>query len=361
MRKLLLVLTLMGVLVGAVALTFAQDAPIPVAENLNSPRHLFVEDGTLFIVESGFGGETEVDTAVGTELGGTTGQITAVADGEQSVFVSGFYSVSNEFAQTNGISAVRLTEDSVWVLHGLGPIGDDRPTDAATMALVQHDRATLEVVQTVDLYAFEEANNPDTSNIDSNPVDFAVAPDGAIYIADAGANTVLKWVEGEGVSVFKTYIPDGTNPAAVPTALEIDADGNVYVGFLTGFPFLPGVSWIEMLDATGTEIMRIDGLTLVTDLWFGADGTIYAVEYASGFGDFGFNPDSGRIVAVTADGIEPVVTGLNFPYGIADAGDGNFFVSVNSAFAPPGSGQVWQVSPGMELAPAPEPAATEEG
>jgi hypothetical protein len=363
MRKLLLGLVLVSMLVGVAALTFAQDAPIPAAENLNAPRHLFVDaDGTLYIVEAGFGGETEVDTAVGTELGGTSGQITAVSpEGEQSVFVSGFYSVSNEFAQSNGISAVRLTEDSVWVLHGLGPIGDDRPTDAATMALVQHDRATLEVLQTIDLYAFEEANNPDTRDVDSNPVDFVVAADGSIYIADAGANAVLKWVEGEGLSVFKTWIPDGENPAAVPTSLAIGEDGNLLVSFLTGFPFLTGVSWLEVLDAEVNEIVRVDGLTLVTDLWLAEDGTIYAVEYADGFGDFGFNANTGRIVAIVANTIQPVVTGLNFPYGIADAGDGNFFVSVNSAFTPPGSGQVWQVAPGMELAPAPDPAATEEG
>lgn len=364
MRKVLIICAVLSLLVGAALLTLAQDTPEVVAEGLSAPRHLFVDtDGTLYVVEAGSGGETAVDTAAGGQNGGTSSQITMVSpEGEQSVFIGGFYSVSDDFGQTNGTSAVRLTEDSVWVLHGLGPIGEDRPADTATMALVQHDRATLEVVNSFDLYAFEEANNPDTNFVDSNPVDFVVAEDGTVYIADAGANSVWKWVEGEGISLFKTWIPDGTNPSAVPTSLEIDADGNILVSFLTGFPFEPGLSRVEVLDADGNEVARYEGLTLVTDLMFGADGTLYAVQFADGFGEFGFNQNTGSIVAVSMDGVAPVVTGLNLPYGIADAGDGSFYVSVVSAFAPAGTGQVLKVAPGMAITPAaPEPASTEEG
>ena len=70
------------------------------------------------------------------------------------------------------------------------------------------------------------------------------------------------------------------------------------------------------------------------------DGTVYAVQMADSFGDQGFNPESGSVVTVSADGIEPVAEGLNFPYGLAQSPDGGLVLSVNAAFGEPGSGMV---------------------
>ena len=47
-----------------------------------------------------------------------------------------------------------------------------------------------------------------------------------------------------------------------------------------GLSFLPGAAWIDKLDATGASVQQWTGLTLVTDVEFGEDGSMYAVEFA---------------------------------------------------------------------------------
>jgi hypothetical protein len=149
-----------------------------------------------------------------------------------------------------------------------------------------------------------------------------------------------------------------------------DPDGSVYVSFLTGFPFPTGGSRVEKYDAEGNLTQTIEGLTMVTDLFWGQDQTsLYAVQLADSFGDMGFTPNSGSIVLVGADGITPIVTGLPLPYGGFDGGEGVFVVSVNSTFTPAGSGELWALTAGdytsySESMTAPmeeaEPATTEQ-
>jgi sugar lactone lactonase YvrE len=88
-----------------------------------------------------------------------------------------------------------------------------------------------------------------------------------------------------------------------------------------------------------------EGLTAVTDVHVDEAGTLYAVQIADGYGDNGWNPNSGSIITVTADGVTPIAEGLSYPYAMAFAPDGSIAVSVNSSFGPTGSGQV--ISVGM--------------
>jgi sugar lactone lactonase YvrE len=137
--------------------------------------------------------------------------------------------------------------------------------------------------------------------------------------------------------VFASWSVDD-NP--VPTTVAVGPDGSVYVGFLTGFPFPSEASRIEVYSPEGELAQTFEGLTMVTDLLLGDDGTLYAVQMADSFGDQGFNPESGSVVAVSEDGIVPVVEGLNFPYGLALTPDGGLVVSLNAAFGEPGTGMV---------------------
>jgi hypothetical protein len=108
---------------------------------------------------------------------------------------------------------------------------------------------------------------------------------------------------------------------------------------MTGFPFEAGTARIEVWSPEGELVQTFEGLTMVTDLLVAQDGTLYAVQLADGFGDQGFNADSGSVVIVSEDGIEPVAEGLSFPYGLAQDADGNLAVSIN-AMGAPGSGSV---------------------
>ena len=126
----------------------------------------------------------------------------------------------------------------------------------------------------------------------------------------------------------------------MPTSIDFGPDGDLYVGFLSGFPFATEGSRIERWSPDGELVEGYEGLTLVTDVLVDDDGVIYAVEHAAGFGDRGFIPDSGRVVTVSPDsGITPLLEGLRTPYGLAQAPDGRLVVSVASADAT-GTGMV---------------------
>jgi hypothetical protein len=360
-------LTIVAALAGRVS---AQETePVVVAEGLNSPRHItFGPDGEVVIAEAGIGGtESGVGSFEEPVAYGLTSQVTVVAEGEASVLIPGLISRAY-FGEGSYLGAHKtiITDESIWLLVGEGIT--PTPEGLPISALVQYDRESLEEVNFIDLYAFEAENNPDgdEQTIASNPVDFAVAEDGTIYIVDASANVVFTWTEADGLALFAVY-PAAEAGSQVPTSVEIGPDGSVYIGFLGGFPFQREISAsrIEQLSPEGEVIATFDGTNLVTDLAFDDAGNLYAVELADGFGDAGYLPDSGRVIMVTEDGLTPVAAGLNFPYGIAFSPEGELLVSVNSSFVGEGEGQViaveMMISNMTETETPEEPAATEEG
>jgi sugar lactone lactonase YvrE len=345
LRKLLLLTVLIGLFTGA---ALAQEEDV-VVTGLNNPRHVFLaEDGTLYIAEAGSGGDTEVEGPFGPAVGALTAQVSAVSpDSEFVVVVPELVSMDVGFGQIEGPTAVYVTEDSYWVVLGMGP-GDAPFEGKVVESLVQIDVATGETLQSVDIGTWEETNNPDQAQeLVSNPSGIAVDADGKIYVADASGNSLLTWTEADGLQLFASWPTSDTEAQAVPTDVAIDADGNIYVSFLSGFPFEPGSARIERYSPEGELTQTYGGLTLVTDVLVTADGSIYAVEMAEGYGDTGYMPASGRIINVTEDGATAVAEGLNFPYGFAMDAEGNFLVTVDSAFGEPGTGRVIRVSGGM--------------
>ncbi len=343
MRRMLLPLFLLLAL-AATLQAAAQDAA-PMAEGLFAPRHIaFAEDGTLYIAEAGAGGDIEAEGPFGTAGAGATGAVTAVRpDGSTERVLHSLPSLNWGGGEIVGTHALYPAEDAFWLLQGNG----DRRTPY-TYALVELDPETLRVRQTVDLYAFEVENNPDGEIIDSNPVDLAVADDGTVYIADAGANAVLSWTEEDGVSLFATW---SDNP--VPTSVAVDPAGDVYIGFLTGFPFPSEGSRIEKYSADGELLETFSGLSAVVDLLVDGE-SLYAVEFGQ-FGDDGWLAQTGRIVTVSADGLTIVAEGLTHPYGLAMSPDQQLYVVVESLpVQSPQSGRVIAVT-GDSAAPASEP------
>ena len=65
----------------------------------------------------------------------------------------------------------------------------------------------------------------------------------SVVIANAGCNCLMQWTPEDGVSVLTAWDFSTDNP--VPTSVEFGPDGDLYVGFLTGFPFPEGASRIE--------------------------------------------------------------------------------------------------------------------
>jgi len=348
-KRFLMIILLVLSFAALASIAMAQDTT-DLATGLNSPRHIsFGSDGTLYIAEAGKGGNQDGEGPYGaitadekTGVGiGTTGQISAVApDGTQSVLIPELASMNIGFGQVYGPMDVYVTGTSYWIVLGLGAKNPGLGKRAD--ALVQYGRSDKALDKVVDLSTFENDNNPDQNPDDkvSNPADIAVAEDGTIYLADASANSVLTWTEQGGLKLFAAW-PVGENEAsAVPTSVAVDANGDVYVGFLTGFPFTAGTSRIEVYTSAGKLKATYDNLSFITDVLVTEDGTIYAVQFASSFGDQGWTPGSGSVVEVTEDGSTPIAENLNFPYGIALSPDGLLAVSVNTFGSAPDSGRV---------------------
>jgi sugar lactone lactonase YvrE len=329
-------------LTGLSSLTAAQDTSTVLAKGLNNPRHItFGSDGSLYIAEAGAGGNLDGKGPYSDVKYGETGQISMVSpDGEQTVVLSGLVSMDSGFGRIDGATALYVTDDSYWVTLGVGV--SDLPKGQYVDALVQYGRDDLEVKQAVNLATFEKANNPDQNPDDlvSNPTDLAVAPDGTIYLADASANAVLTWTASGGLTLFAAWPVHENEAAAVPTSVTLDKNGDVYVGFLTGFPFQPQTARIEVYTPDGKLQKTYDKLSFVTDVLVMDDGTIYASQFSSGFGDQGWAGHSGSVVMVSDDGITPIAEDLNFPYGIALTPDGKLAVSVDTFGMPPDSGRV---------------------
>lgn len=364
-----------GLLLAGVCGTMqAQDdaaAPLGVIAGLSAPRHITLNaNQEVVVAEAGTGGDTTATVAIGDGLVGNTGRVLVVAsDATTSDLVTGLYSFASPMNEVLGVHKALVVGEDIWYLVGQGPVADNAPVIENTFALIRVNGSDTQVI---DLYSHEVEENPDGGEIDSNPVDFEVAMDGSgIYIADAGANAVLKWNETDGVTTFAAWAPVDGEPQAVPTSVLSDADGNVYVSFLRGFPFPTGGSRVEEYDAAGTLINTIEGLTMVTDLFWGSDGeSLYAVQFANSFGDRGWEPNSGSVVLVNGEEPEAIITGLQLPYGGLQLGD-TFVVSVSTSFSPAQTGMLWAMLPGdylaysMSLMPdateeAPAPETTEE-
>jgi hypothetical protein len=113
-----------------------------------------------------------------------------------------------------------------------------------------------------------------------------------------------------------TLIADLSEMKLTPTGIAVAPEGGVYLGFETTVPFVDGTSKVIHVAEDGSVTDVWTGLTAVTDVVLGPDGTLYAAEMAVGNLDDPpyLNPGSGRIVRQTGpDTLEEVVTGIQYP------------------------------------------------
>jgi hypothetical protein len=297
---------------------FAQDNAL--VDGLNAPRGLFYDaEGNLWIVEAGQGGELTAEGTFGpVDVGGTGALRVLDNEGDMALIIQNLPS-QGPAGQARGASAVMVTEESIWLLVGEGPA-----SIPLTNSLLEIDRASMRIVNHVDLYASEAELNPDGDIVSANATDFVRAEDGTFYIANAGCNCIQSWAEGGEVQIFASW---GMDDNPVPTGLALGPDGSLYVAMLSAWPHAEGSSRIEQWSSDGTLVNTFSDLTALTDVLVTPDGTIYAVSIGV-FGDAGFA--DGKVLRVAADGNTVLMDGLTMPWGLALAPDGSLVVSVDS-------------------------------
>lgn len=301
-----------------------------VATGLNSPRHLTTApNGDVYVAEAGTGGD---DCVVMGEEGpvledgalipcgswdpeehpdwgeirlGDTGSITEITrKGHQNRVVTGLPSIDLG-GEGTGPSDVAVRGNKLMVTVGLGAdpavrdlvadlLDEDLYEDLATVQQVTLNGKKTSARTVADLGQFETDKNPHPDFLDTNPN--AIVADGKGWlITDAGGNAVIRMDHkgrlrtlavppgGEAEAPPFLGLPPGTMIPfePVPTAAERGRDGSVYISVLTGFPFPVGGSTIWKVSPSGTVTAWATGLTNVTDLTFGSDGSLYAVQLAN--------------------------------------------------------------------------------
>ena len=341
-----------------------------VAQGLKNPRGLsFGPEGGLYVAEAGIGGAAPCIVNSNNQLAcyGATGSITRITLGEvptQARVVTGLPSLA---VQTGVAGSGALGPHDVsfqgrgngFVTIGAALTPSRRFNDLAhpEFAAVGPKVGRLIRFQPngnwsfeEDISAFEELENPDGSILDSNPFGLVALPGRQVF-TDAGGNSLVA-VAANGsmstVAFFPTRTVGATTFQAVPTGVTQGPDGQLYVGQLTGSPFLLGQANVYRVPAAGgTPEVYASGFTKIIDLAFGLDGSLYVLQISStggappqgGTGSLiRLSPDGSTRTTVVAPG-----AGLVAPGGIAIDRDGSIYVTNQSVS--PGSGTVVRVVP----------------
>lgn len=141
-----------------------------------------------------------------------------------------------------------------------------------------------------------------------------------------------------------TRVADLSAGHPVPSAIALAPGGGaVYIGNLTAVPFPDGKAKVVKVAADGTVTDVWTGLTVVTGLAVGADGTLYASAMSTGnltqppF----LVPGSGKVVKMTGpSSSDTVASGLMLPIALGIGSDGALYVSSPAIGANGGDGVV---------------------
>ena len=238
-----------------------------IATGFNGPQGIAMDaDGNLWVIDSGVGGDEEIpfiDQQTGeptTTMTGPTARVVMVTpDGEQTEVATLPSVLASE---TEALGGARLTwmDGTLYATVGGWVGGAGEPPDLAAAVVRVEDGDVTEVA---DMWAYEEANNPDGLILEAHPYGITAGPDGWLWIADAGANTLNRVNQGTGeiqnLVVFDGLPSPMPNPARnnameadpVPTAVVFDDMGDALVSLLGGFPFTPGSSKVMKVTPDG--------------------------------------------------------------------------------------------------------------
>jgi sugar lactone lactonase YvrE len=335
--------------------------PSTIASGLNGPMGVVVDEaGDVWVIDSGTGGDAEIEfpnpftlEITATPYGETARIIRIAGDGTQTEVAT--LPSMNLGEEAMGGARLAILDGELYATSGGWAAGAsvDRLPYMAAVVRVDEGQVT-EVANTWDL---ESSENPAGALVDTHPYDLTAGPDGMLWVADAAGNTLCRIDPATGdaelIAVFDALpspIPNPSRDGAmetepVPTGVAFDAEGNVYVSFLPGVPFLPGSAKVVRVASDGAVSDYATDLTMLTDLETGPDGSIYAVSIGE-FTEQGPVPNSGAIIRI-GEGTtsEAILTGLSFPTSIAFAPNGDAYITINGMGAP-GSGEVMRY-PGL--------------
>jgi hypothetical protein len=363
----------LAVTIGAAALpatSLASSAAVTVlAEHLNQPKKITITPGgDLLVALSGDARHGKictdgtqkscVDDSGAIDLITPSGTVTTLLKDLPSVSSGGSAPEATgpvEALDADGVVQVLFQDTAMSTKTGATLLGSaaDRLGD-----LVAYSSSAISGSVEAAFGPFEADHNPDhgvgtdvsygqEQAIDSDPYS-VVAYRGGYAVADAGGNDVL-WVSPEdeismlavlptisvraaaGVYGSKQKHPIEAKAQAVPDALAVGPDGDLYVGELGGTPDDLGTSSVYRISANDSLDRYATGFSAIGDIAFDSQGRLMVLEIDKDglYNAFSSHPASGAIIRVAADGLKTTVasTGLNFATGLAVASDGTVYVA----------------------------------
>ncbi len=309
---------------------------------LHHPRAItFAPDGRLFLAEAG--------SAL------RDGRITSVdASGRARVLHSGLPRYPSPYGDDEdvGLAGIEYLDGSIY-----GVIGQGEDDLASFLFRVDGDGTFTPLANLKHQPALGFPPQAPTPAIESesgivlydpnNLFDLAYHPDQDVfYVSDAGANWILAVsLDGAEVDYIAQYSRSGDH--TVPTGIAVGPDRAVYHGLLSGFPYSIGSGVVSRIDAERKVSDFVLGVTMPIDVAWGPDGLLYVLEFGQGLDDGappGITAASGRVLRRVGDSLDVVIDGLNYPYAMAFGPSGDLWITVNSSFGDPGSGQLIRVT-----------------
>lgn len=385
-----------------------------VADGLDNARGLgFGPDGSLYVTESGLGGDGACVSSPSVQnqplCSGNTGAVTRVKDGKQERVITGLPSLARSPSQVEGAGPQDIKFDgfgTAYLLIGFAGNPSTRDTDLNAAGgnlnspdallnspglgkLYKGDINTGSWTSIADFAAYELANDPDggAGTLDpngaliTNPYALAIKGNTA-YVADAGGNSLYTLgldgsnLQGDGLPtqiidnpVFPAPVPgqplppgaptDGQPPEqlelqSVPTGVAIGPDGLAYYSEFTGYPYPEGEARILRIGRDGEAEVFAEGFTQIGDLEFDGKGNLNVLQYADESAWKG--KLEGSLIQLAPDGTRTTLIsageGLVSATAIDVGPNGDIYVTNKGDL--PGEGQVLQVSNVEEV---PEPSS----
>jgi hypothetical protein len=338
------------------------DLPV-VAAGLTNPRGMtWGTDGTLFVALAGAGGDTpgdpEAPPPLGPFKGGPTASVVRIETGCPVAVAAGLPSRLDATGGVTGAADVAILGDQLYALIAAGGARSGNPGSTNGVFQVNADGTTTLIADTA---AWLAANPPDAAGWTAPPEGYPNRGNLFAMVADEASGVL--WVVDALNSLIFTVTPDGTVTLAadlseghpVLTGIALDPAGGIFVGNLTAIPYPDGAAKVVHVAADGTVVEAWTGLTMVTGVAVGNDGTLYAIEMSTGNPEevpF-MRPGSGRLVRQTGpDSMEAIVSGLMFPIALDVGPNGALYIALPALGADDGSGQIVQVdTTGGEVSP----------
>jgi hypothetical protein len=241
-----------------------------VADGLVAPIGMSVDKkGQIWVSQSGTG---QNDGSV----------VVVMHNGDVQTAFTGFGSARLPNGELGGLGHVLYSNGMLYILDGLNgrlymaEVSKYKAKDAPV------DASKLPFIALKDFIYSQHLSTP----LDSNLYDLTFGPDGHLYIADAGANAIIKVdLSTRQPSVF-ARIPN-INPMTQPVPTGIIYEGGRFlVTTLTGFPFTAGAAKILQISTSGVVSDYRTGFTALTNLAPADKNGLLVTEYAQ----FQFSP-----------------------------------------------------------------------